>query len=171
MKPTSRQTVEHLLSCCDAIYMVLGESAPLLGNDAYVVRVHEMSRAFGALAQTMRAHLGTSDVEPSPIIVEILGDAVAGDETGALVLYAMTMVVGPRLLVSLRDAREAFAGEGEVTALLEDAARVSVGEILATGEVAKGQVVVEDTAWRVTARRLTDIAENSPNADSFGLSG
>jgi hypothetical protein len=171
VKPTSRQTVEHLLSYCDAIYRVLGESAPRLDSDAYVVRVHEMSRAFGALALEMRAHLGTSNVEPSPIIVEILGDAVAGDVTGALVLYAMAMVVGPRLLVSLRDAREAFEGEDELTALLEGAARVSVGEILAIGEVALGQLAVEDTAWQAAARRLTDIAENSPNADSFGISG
>ena len=173
MRPTSRQTVEHLLACCDAVYVVLGESAPLLSSDAYVVRVHEMSRAFGALALAMRAHLGDNDVEPSSIIMKILGEAVAGDQTGAMVLYAMAMVVGPRLLVSLRDAREAFGGDndGEVTVLLENAARVSVGEILAIGEVAKGQSAIEDPAWQAAARHLTDIAESSGNADSFGLSG
>ena len=169
--PTPREVLEHLFSCCDAIYLVLGEGAPLLSNETYVVRVHEMSRSFGAVALAMRAQLGETEVAPLPVIEGVLSHALASDETGAMVLYAMAMVVGPRLLVSLRDAREAFAGEGDVTALLEDAARVSVGEILAIGELVKGQSAIEDPAWQAAARTLIDIAESSGNADSFGLSG
>ena len=137
--PTSRDTLEHLLSCCDAVYLVLGESAPLLSNDAYVVRVHEMSRSFGELTLAMRSQLGGSD--------------------------------GPRLLVSLRDARDALGDDREVTALLEQAARVGVAQILAVGEVAKALPPIEDPAWQVAARELAEMLENSGNADSFGLSG
>jgi hypothetical protein len=169
--PTSRDTLEHLLSCCDAVYLVLGESAPLLSNDAYVVRVHEMSRSFGELTLAMRSQLGGSDVAPLPLIVTVLRSALETDDTGALALYVMAMLVGPRLLVSLRDARDALGDDREVTALLEQAARVGVAQILAVGEVAKALPPIEDPAWQVAARELAEMLENSGNADSFGLSG
>jgi len=35
--PTNREIAEHLLACYDTIYIVLGESAPTLSHDAYVV--------------------------------------------------------------------------------------------------------------------------------------
>jgi hypothetical protein len=169
--PTSRETVEHLLSCCDAVYLVLGESAPRLANDACVVRVHEMSRSFGELALAMRSYLGGGDAGPAPIIATVLGDAVARDDTGALVLYAMAMLVGPRLLVSLRDAREAFTSEPEVIALLEHAAQVGVREILAVGEIARARPLLDDPVWQAAARHLAEVLEESGYADSFGLSG
>jgi hypothetical protein len=169
--PTSRVTLEHLLSCCDAVYLVLGEGAVLLTNDAHVVRVHEMSRSFGELALAIRSHLGGSNVEPSPIISAVLGEALERDDTGSLALYAMAMLVGPRLLVSVRDARDAFGDEPEVTVLLERAARVGVREILAVGEVARVQPAIDDPVWQSTARELAEMLENSGNADSFAIAG
>jgi hypothetical protein len=169
--PASRDPLEHLLACCDAVYLVLGENAPLLSNDAYVVRVHEMSRSFGELALAMRSQLGGSETPPLPIIVSVLRCALERDRSGALALYAMAMLVGPRLLVSLRDARDAVSDDPEVTALLEQAARVGVAQILAVGEVAKAQAPIEDPAWQAAARELAEMLENSGNADSFGLSG
>jgi hypothetical protein len=169
--PTSRDALEHLLSCCDAVYLVLGESAPLLSNDAYVVRAHEMSRSFGELALAMRSHLGDSEVAPLRVIVTALRSELELDDTGALALYAMAMLVGPRLLVSLRDARDAFGDDPEVTALLGQAARVGVAQILAVGEVAKAQPPIEDPARQAAARGLAEMLENSGYADSFGLEG
>jgi hypothetical protein len=50
----SKRTLTHLLSCFDAVYRGLGESAPLFSGDANVVRVHEMSRSFGDVALEIR---------------------------------------------------------------------------------------------------------------------
>jgi hypothetical protein len=57
---------------------------------------------------------------------EVLRRAVAGDDSGAMVLYAMAMVVGPRLLVSLLDARAALSPDPGLTALFNDASMVCV---------------------------------------------
>jgi len=53
--PSNEEMARHLLACYDTIYMVLGESAPTLSADAYVVRTYEMGRSFGALALEMRS--------------------------------------------------------------------------------------------------------------------
>ncbi len=166
----SRGTLEHLLSCCDAVYLTLGQSAPQLSNDAYVVRVHEMSRSFGAVALAMRTNLGESDVVPLAVITEVLERAVANDQTGAMTLFAMALVVGPRLLVSLRDAREALSADNEVTTLLEHAAQVTVAQLLSIAGVTQNQQNIDDPLWQAEARRLMTTVENSGNAESFGLS-
>jgi len=57
---------EHLLSCFDAVYLGLGENAPKLSTDAYVVRVHEMSRSFGEIALDLRVYVGPGEVSPWP---------------------------------------------------------------------------------------------------------
>jgi hypothetical protein len=166
----SQGTVTHLLSCCDAIYLGLGETAPKLTNDANVVRVHEMSRSFGELALSMRQYLGESDVEPLDIIYETLLRAFIDDPTGSMTLYAMALVIGPRLLVSLRDAREASQTDGDVTALLEHAAQVTVAEIRSIATMAQDEHIIDDPAWKAAARGLRTAVETAGNADSFGLS-
>ena len=166
----SRGTAEHLLSCCDAVYLALGESAPLLGNDAYVVRVHEMSRSFGAVALALRTYVGESAVAPLAVIKEVLEQAVTSDPSGAMTLFAMALVVGPRLLVSLRDAREALSADSEVTALLEQAAQVTVAQLLSIAGVTQSQLNIDDPLWQAEARSLMTMVETSGNAESFGLS-
>jgi hypothetical protein len=168
--PTPREVLEHLFSCCDAIYLVLGEGAPLLSNDTYVVRVHEMSRSFGAVALAMRAQLGETEVAPLPVIEGVLSHALASDETGTMVLYAVAMVVGPRLLVSLRDAREILVDEPQITGLLERAAQVVVAEVRACADVLQSQTANDDPLWQSAARELTTTLESSGNVESFGLS-
>lgn len=170
MTPTSREVAEHLLACYDTIYIVLGESAPGLSNDAYVVRAYESSRAYGELALEMREHLGDPDSTSLPVLDEVLRRAVAGDATGALVLYAMAMVVGPRLLVTLLDARTALADDPALVELANRASMVCVKEIRATGEVAKGQAPVEDAGWLSAAKGLSETLDAAGNAESFGLS-
>ena len=170
MKPTNREIGEHLLACYDTIYIVLGESAPTLSNDAYVVRTYETARAYGALALELRQHLGEPVVVPIPVLDEVLHRAVAGDQTGALVLYAMAMVVGPRLLVSLLDARTALDGDPTLTALFNEASMACVREIRATGEVAKDQAPIDDLEWQTLARDLATTLDSAGNAESLGVS-
>ena len=170
MTPTNREIAEHILACYDTIYIVLGESAPSFTNDAYVVRTYETARAYGELALELREHLGDVDVAPIAVLEGVLRDAASGDGTGALVLYAMAMVVGPRLLVSLLDARNSLTNDAELTERFSDASMVCVREIRATGEVAKDQEPIEDPAWLALARGLDESLENAGNAESLGLS-
>lgn len=170
MTPTNREIGEHLLACYDTIYIVLGESAPTLTNDAYCVRTYEMARAYGAVALELREHLGEPDVAPPPVLESVLRRAVAGDGSGALVLYAMAMVVGPRLLVSLLDARSALAGDQRLTDLFDDASKVGVKEIRATGDVAKDQAPIDDLEWQNLARELSAALDVAGNAESLGIS-
>jgi hypothetical protein len=168
--PTNREIADHLLACYDTIYIVLGESAPSFSNDAYVVRSYETARAYGGLALELREHLGGATVAPIPVLETVLREAAAGDDTGALVLYAMAMVVGPRLLVSLLDARNSLSNDPELTKLFSEASMLCVREIRATGEVAKDQEPIEDQEWLALARGLAESLENAGNAESLGLS-
>jgi hypothetical protein len=168
--PPNREIGEHLLACYDTIYIVLGECAPTLSNDVYVVRAYEMGRAFGELALELREYLGEPDVEPFPILDQVLRRGVASDATGAQVLFAMAMVVGPRLLVSLLDARTALSDDEQLTDLFREASTVGVREIRATGEVAKGQSPIEDEEWQRVARELSATLDDAGNAESLGIS-
>ncbi len=170
MTPTNREIAEHLLACYDTIYIVLGESAPTLDNDAYVVRTYESARAYGELALELRTHLGEPEVARAPVLEDVLRRAVAGDSSGALVLYAMVMVVGPRLLVSLLDARAALAGDPVLAGLFSEASRVCVREIRATGEVAKDLSPIENDGWQALARELSTAFDEAGNAESLGIS-
>jgi hypothetical protein len=107
---------------------------------------------------------------PIPVLDEVLRRALAGDASGAMVLYAMAMVVGPRLLVSLLDARTALSQDPELTALFNDASMVCVKEIRATGEVAKDQAPIEDGEWQALARDLSTTFDLAGNAESLGIS-
>jgi hypothetical protein len=168
--PSNREIGEHLLAAYDTIYSVLGESAPRLTNDAYVVRTYEMGRAFGELALELREHLGDAQDEPNQTVDEVLRRAVTSDVTGAMVLYAMAMVVGPRLLVSLLDARNALSRDESLTELFREASMVCVKEIRASGEVAKGQDPIEDEEWQRVARELSMTLDDAGNAESLGIS-
>jgi hypothetical protein len=168
--PTNREIAEHLFACYDTIYIVLGESAPTLTNDAYVVRTYETARAYGELALELREHLGEPMVARPPVLEDVLRRAVAGDESGALVLYAMAMVVGPRLLVSLLDARTALTDDPVLSGLFADASMVCVREIRATGEVAKEQAPIENDEWQALARGLSTEFDEAGNAESLGIS-
>ncbi|MGD0054691.1 MAG: hypothetical protein ABSC34_04545 [Acidimicrobiales bacterium] len=165
-----RETLEHLLACCDAMYRGLGECAPRLSNDGYVVAVYEMGRSFGSLALAMREFLGADDVKPLAVILEVLDRAWRADESGAMTLYAVAHVLGPRLLVSLRDAREAVAEEPAVAALVERASGVCLDQVLKVAAVAKDQPEIDDPEWQHEAKGLVATVESSGNAESFGIS-
>ncbi len=168
--PSSREVVAHLFACFDAIYEVLGLSAPTLTNDAYVVRTYETARAMGEVALELRAYLGDVDAEPLEIVREVLLEAVAGDVEGAMVLFCFTVVVGPRLLVSLRDAREEGALDEAALALVNVASQVLIAEMFAVGEASIDAEPIEDEAWQERARALSDLLDRAGNAESLGLS-
>lgn len=169
MTPTNEEMATHLLSCYDTIYMALGESAPTLRGDAYVIRTYEMGRAFGALALELRDFTDAKSTPP-PALEAVLRDAVANDDSGAMLLYAMAMVVGPRLLVSLLDARAVMTSDERLLELLRHGSEVIVAQLLATGEVAKGQPAIDDPSWQGGARDLATTLDVAGNAESLGLS-
>ena len=146
----------HVASCVEAIYRSLGESAPTFTHDAYVVCLHEASRTFGALAHELRE----SPVEPHRVITEIF--ARASDEpSGALSLYALSMVVGPRLLVTLADLDDrAFDGVAEATRR----------QLLACARLSGHPESIDDPGFAEAARALVVLAEASGNAESFPIS-
>ncbi len=168
--PTNEEMARHLLACYDTIYMALGESAPTLTTDAYVVRTYEMGRAFGELALELRRYTNTTDVEPIGVLDAVLRHAAANDESGAMVLYAVAMVVGPRLLVTLLDARANMTDDERLRALFDHGSERVVAEVLATGDVAKGQAPIDDPSWQAAAFDLATTLDMAGNAESLGLS-
>jgi hypothetical protein len=168
--PSNEEMARHLLACYDTIYMVLGESAPTLSADAYVVRTYEMGRSFGALALEMRDFTQATHVAPIAVLDAVLRHAVASDDSGAMVLYAMAMVVGPRLLVTLLDARANMTDDERLLALFNHGSEVVVAEVLATGEVAKNQAPIDDPSWQAAALDLATTLDMAGNAESLGLS-
>lgn len=167
---SSRETIQHLYSCFDTMYEVLGASAPSFSDDAYVVRTYETARALGEVALAFREQLG--DVAPESVesLADVLYAAVGGDHTGAMALYCLAMVVGPRVLVSLRDAREYVALEAEDLDVINLGSQVLLREMHAVGEVAARRGPIEDEEWQRRARALADRLESTGNAESFGIS-
>ncbi|HVA53357.1 MAG TPA: hypothetical protein VNF05_07565 [Acidimicrobiales bacterium] len=166
----SRNTMEHLFACFDTMYAAYGEAAPTFTNDAYVVRAYESGRAFGGVALAFREYLGDAPNETVTSLEEALRHARDDDDTGAMMLFALAMVVGPRVLVSLRDARALVELDDAAAALVNLASRVLVREILEVGEVSKDQAPIEDQRWQEEAHELSRRLDASGNAESFGIS-
>jgi hypothetical protein len=167
---TSRETLEHLFSCFDTMYRVLGASAPSFSDDAYVVCTYETARALGEVGLRFREYLGEVDPEPVPALANVLREAAGADPTGAMSLYCLAMVAGPRVLVSLRDAREYVDLEGEEMEVVNLASQVLLAQMYAVGAVAERRGPIEDEDWQRRARELADRLELTGNAESFGIS-
>jgi hypothetical protein len=163
-----RDVVAHLADCFDATYLALGELAPLMSDDSYVVCAHEMSRCFGQVALDLRNYTHES---PSPlaIVYDVLCRSWSLDSSGALTLYALAIVVGPRLLVSLRDALEVVS-DGVVRGLFNEAQAVTVRQVRRVGDLAESTAPLEGERWQIGARELVEMTDLSGNADSFGIS-
>ena len=166
----ARSTLEHFWSLFDTTYRVLGESAPRLTNDAYAVRTFEVARAMGDVALSLRESLGRVEATSPEALEAVLNESVAGDDSGALAMYCFSSVVGSRLLVSLRDARELSELSEEETALLSGASGAVLAEVVSVGEVARSQGPIEDDVWVERARSLNRRLEDAGYAESFGYS-
>lgn len=158
--------VAHLGDCFDATYRGLGELAPLMSNDAFVVVTHEMSRSFGEVALSMREYTNQPLV-PLPVISALLARSNTLDPSGTLTLYAVAMVLGPRLLVSLRDALE-IVSEPRARAIFDEAQLVTVRQVRRVGELV-AEPGIDETSWLAGVRELGDMVEFGQNAESFGL--
>lgn len=166
MNDATRACLAHLGSCYAALYRTLGEAAPGFGDDASVVRAYEASRAFGELTLATRDVLDI-DVEPLDVLVGVLARAVAEDASGRLALYCVAVVVGPRLLVSLRDARGVVEESGR--AMLDHASNLVVGEIVAIRDLAGASSGIGASPGPGAARALAQALDDAGYADSLGL--
>ena len=166
----ARGSMVHLYSCFDTLYVACGEAAPGLTNDAFVIRAYEAGRAFGDVALAFRDYLDDGPSEIIPALDEALRRAREDDDTGAMLLFALAMVVGPRVLVSLRDARDQVDFDEEALAVLTRASKVMVQEIVKVGEVTKDQAPIDDPQWQVDAQELSRRLDATGNAESFGIS-
>lgn len=155
----------HLATLYDALYLSLGEAAPRATHDGFVVRLHEASRTFGALALDLR----DDDVIADPLVVAVITNSLAEDETGALTLYALAMVLGPRLLVTLRDYLESETDQARRETLSHGSDLV-VGEIRAVGAAVAGEEPCDDPAWANAARAIVDLLDGAGMAESLGQS-
>ncbi|MDE3008272.1 MAG: hypothetical protein KGI14_04500 [Acidobacteriota bacterium] len=167
MSDVERALARHLHACVAAVYHQVGSSASRFTNDGYAVCAYECARHFGALAFSWRALLDGEAPGDVALLEEVLTRATS-DETGATTLYAVAIVVGPRLLVSARDALEVvttpeFARTASATLDVTLAAMRRV-------EAAFARAVPEvDEAWRRQARDLVDLLEAGGMAESLGL--
>ncbi len=154
----------HLAEVYDALYAALGEGAVLARLDAAVVRLHDASRAFGALALELRTD---EDLGADPLLTAVLGESLVEDPTGALTLYALAMVIGPRLLVSLSDYLDVEDDEDR-RRVLHHGADVVVAEVRAAGATLARHGAPQDPAWADAARALLDRFEGAAMAESLG---
>jgi len=168
--PTNREIAEHVMSCYEALYRVVGERGRTLTNDAFVIRAHESARSFGALALEMRSYVGDAHPPPPPVLEAVLAHSIDHDPTGAMALYALSMVVGPRLLISLLDARSVTEGDDTLRALLDHGSRVTVGVIRSIGEAVQDRDAIDDPSWQAAARDLTVTLDEAGYAESLGIS-
>ncbi|MGA2123834.1 MAG: hypothetical protein ABSG58_05335 [Acidimicrobiales bacterium] len=166
----SRSALEHFVPLFDTTYRVLGESAPHLTNDAYTVRTYEVARAMGEVVLSLREELGALDRLVDEALESVLRESIAGDSSGALAMYCFSSLVGSRLLVSLRDAREFSELTEEEFALLSEVSGVVLAEMVGVGVVAKTQGPIEDDTWQERARALSQGLDDAGYAESFGFS-
>jgi hypothetical protein len=152
------------------MYRELGENAPRLTNDAFVIRSYECARSMGGVALALRDYLGDVADERIHPIEEIFERAIASDNSGAMVLFAFATLIGPRVLVSLRDAREAFDFDSSAQEILNEASNVVVQEMYKVGEAAAVVATIDDPEWLETARNLGQTLDETGNAESFGIS-
>ena len=130
----------HLFGLYDALYRGLGTAAPACKNDALTVRTYELGRLFGAEALTLRE--AGCDAPASPLVLSMIEHASLEDPTGALVLFVVTMLISPRLLVWLRDLALLVTEEKEVEAVRRGQALL-VSSMNATGAILARQPALD----------------------------
>jgi len=163
-----RDVARHLFACVDTLYRHWGEAAPHFTNDVYVVCAYEGARHFGDLALAWRETLDAEVPGRLDELERVLERARGFDDSGAMSLYAVAVLVGPRLLVSVRDARE-DQEKSQFWALLDETARVVVREILRVRSAMERSVAGADDSWQREARNLNDALEAAGMVESLGF--
>jgi hypothetical protein len=103
---TSQDRERALLAVLDGLYLGLGEAAALVEGDGATVALYEASRTVGGAALAWRERLGDAPSAPLGAVAGALEAAARRDPSGRLALAVASSLVGPRVLISLRDARE-----------------------------------------------------------------
>lgn len=165
---TSGVTLE-LAGATEAIYGVLGRRVGELRDDGYVVGLFEMARACGAASLALREAAGVATVTPAPVVADVLTRSIDADPSGALCVYATTMVVVPRLLVALRDARVARDDESLAPTLVQ-VTDTLVGALRRLAEHAHDQEVYDDPEWQAAARALARTLDDAGYGESLVIS-
>jgi hypothetical protein len=139
-----------------------------MNDDAFVVASYEVARLYGQVALKLRAYSEQTPV-PLPIIDALTRHSLENDPSGAMTLYAVAIVLGPRFLVSLRDARGEVRDEAALE-LLSQAGDTTLATIRLVGDKARAREPIEDQVWQEAARDLINMATSSGYAESFGIS-
>ena len=150
--PSNEEMARHLLACYDTIYMVLGESAPTLSADAYVVRTYEMGRSFGALALEMRDFTEATHVVPIA--------APDGREVALVVI-----VEGGRRPLAAQSGADDLTG---VAPLLHRHRRDAGHDAHDTVSAAHAHHVAEREHLRVARQRQVGLHRQAPGAVQIG---
>jgi hypothetical protein len=172
----SEHVVSHLAGCFDGLYRGLGTIAPRCSDDGHVVLAYELARAFGTQRHafaTLGAH--RAGVEPEavevPIIGAVLRRAHDHDPSGTLVLVAVSSVVGPRLLISLRDAAESAsaAAEGPLRLVVHGARQCVIESMARIGTSAREVAPSPEGLWRSEVNELDQLVSQAGYGESLGL--
>ncbi len=148
--------VEHVASLVTGVHQGLEREVPHLEHGPYVICLSRAARAYAELSVQF-------DPAPAhPVVTEILARAGA-EPSGALALYAFSVVIGPRLLVSLVDL-------GPLDARFEAVAEVTRRQLRACAGLASHPGSIDEPGFAVAARSLVRLAEQTGNAESFVLS-
>ncbi len=167
MTVDERAVATYLSSCVHALYRHWGECAPSFTNDTYAVCAYEGARHFGEVALAWREALGDVPAGHVAPLDEVLASAKA-DATGTMSLYAVAVVVGPRLLVSVRDAQALIRHEAWAE-LLNVTADATVAVMHRVQDAMQRSAPHVDEGWQGRARRLADALDTSGMAESLGL--
>jgi hypothetical protein len=166
----------HLAGCFGEMYRALGAAAPRIDDDAACVFAFELARRCGQLRDRfveLGAHrAGTAPRAPAsvPTIADAVALAVNEDPSGSMLLYLVSMVIGPRLLVSLRDAAAATsaAAGGPLRAAIEAASSIVISSSHEIAELTVRRGALEGDGFRDLARSLDAAVERAGHAESFG---
>ncbi|NNN02595.1 MAG: hypothetical protein HKL87_01150 [Acidimicrobiaceae bacterium] len=154
----------HFAGVFDALYEGLARASQSVYDEGVCVRLFVASRVLGALALEAR---GSGEVVPHEVVTATLEHALSEDEEGYFTLYVFTMVIGPRLLVSLRDDLERGVDEptAEAWAAASDAV---IGQMNAISAFLRRRSAPETPSWAPAARALVDTLESAGYSDHLG---
>ena len=162
---SEKARLANLSAVYGALYQVFGRAPPTVSNDGAVDRLYDVAVRSGKRCHELREGGVTID-RPLPVVVAG-AEAATEESSGALALYFFSMVVAPRLLVSLRDARYAEPAE-PWRAWLDGAANELVEMVNAVAESAKTMTAIDDEAFVARARDLRQLVDGAGFSESFG---
>jgi hypothetical protein len=105
------------------------------------------------------------------VIGEVVERAVALDPTGSLALVSVATTIGPRLIISLRDASESAsdAAEGPLRVRAQSSGQLLVAATYRVGEATRVVDGTDASMWRDALNEFDDLMTDAGFGESFGL--